>query len=431
MKRQSKVFKSLIATVISLMLIISVMPTALAASSNDSTLTALTASQPLSGPFSPAVLAYTVSLPASVGTVELTPTAAAGATFTMDGSAVASKTYTVAYGCSATATIVVTAEDGIATTTYTVTITRAMPGTSKLLSPGISTGTLSPSFDPDKQVYRLTLAESTPSVTFRPVKAAPGARMYINGVLRTSLTVSLKTGQSKMVYIKIISPTKVQRIYNFRVVREKSTNANLSALKLSPSMPLTPSFSPDTASYTITVPEHKAGVTVHAKRADSNATVYINGVKTESRYISIYNATTKVVTIKVKSQAGNVKTFTITLQRPPRIQSFCASPKVNGIPTVQINTKPAKPIKFTYSLAKHAGIGATTTLNLYQADGVTLVANLLTRSDSAGTKTFTWDGMLGGVPVAAGTYKVQLNVTYTHDLITLNAAPRTITIAVK
>ena len=99
--------------------------------STDATLSALTLSPTDISSFQSGTLTYSVDVANSVGSVTVTPTAnQASAAITVNGATVASgsgRAVIVDVG-SNTITIVVTAEDGNATESYTVTVTRAASG---------------------------------------------------------------------------------------------------------------------------------------------------------------------------------------------------------------------------------------------------------------------------------------------------------------
>jgi trimeric autotransporter adhesin len=104
-----------------------------AALSSDAALTALTTDQGTwTKPFHPSSLAYTVIVPSDVRFVTLFPTAAAGATVTVNGTPLTPGT---SFGPidlvsgNHVFTLVVTAEDGETTRTYTVTVRRLPTGT--------------------------------------------------------------------------------------------------------------------------------------------------------------------------------------------------------------------------------------------------------------------------------------------------------------
>jgi hypothetical protein len=284
---------------------------------------------------------------------------------------------------------------------------------STLTALGASAGVLAPSFDPSVNSYTLTLPENTASVTFTPVKAAAESTLYINGIVRATYTVSVRNGQSKMVYFRVVTAAGIRNIYNVKVMRDKSTNADLKRLSVN-IKGLSPAFSAAVTGYTLIVPEKRNSIVVMAKAAGPYAKVTINGRRSEARIIKIGNSSANVVTIVVTAQAGNTKTYTIALSQAPRISAFYAASRV-------LRLASAKLIKFNYRLD---GASDNTVMEI-NVGGIW--QQLMARPDTAGRQTFSWDGKLGGTPVAPGTYQVRLSATWGS----LSATPRIIRIVVK
>lgn len=404
MNRKPFVLKSVIAVAVAIALILAMVPAALADASTDSTLTALLDSSSLLTPaFSPSVTSYAIALPLSASSVTLTPTAAAGATFTIDGAAEASQAYTLDYGKSVTSTIVVTAEDGVTQTTYTVAVTRAMPGDSKLTSLGYSAGTLTPDFNPNRSFYTLTLPEGTSSVTFTPVAANPKAAVSIQGCGKPASvkTISLCKNEKKMIYIKVVAPNKVAFLYSVLVKRAPSTNDSLGSLSVS-GCTLSPAFDPAVTSYTVYVPYNKAGVKIHAAAADKLAKVLIDGHRENNRSFVIATASKKTITVKVIAQSGATQKYTLVLIRAPRILSFSAASRYSCKPVLQSG----KSLTFGYTMDKNGG---ATTLEI-NVGGTW--QTIMARADCAGRKKYVWDGTLNGTPVAQGAYAVRISAAY-------------------
>lgn len=290
------------------------------------------ASLKLSPAFSGMRFGYAVSLPASMGSVTLTAAKNDLAAMTIDGAAVAGKTVSVGCGQSKTVAIAVTSDQGNQTT-YRVTVTRAKADASRLLSLGTTAGSLSPAFDPYKTGYTLTLPESTGSVTLKPVKSVSSSRLYINGKLTSSKTFALTPGQIVKATVRVVSATGAACTYTVTIKRNPSSNANLKSLTAAGAA-LSPAFSQSVLAYTLTVPENKGSVNIKVATADSKATATINGSKATSKTISIANGQSKTVTIVVTAQSGAKKTYTVTMTRPPHINSFSATPVVFRHPLV-------------------------------------------------------------------------------------------------
>lgn len=430
MKQRPRFYKMLVAAVVSMILIASVAPVALADDttsppSTDSSLTALASTQPLSPAFDPATLTYTVLLPAAVDSVTLTPTAAAGAAFLFDNDTTPEPghTYTLsAVNTSVTSKIVVTAQDGATQTTYTVDITRVGPA--RLLSMGISAGTLSPAFDPAKfgtraNPYVLTLPEGTAKVTFTPVSSNPADRIFANGVRvrNASFSITVLNGASKRLNITLLSPAGISHTYAFVVTRAKSTDADLKKLRVNVATGLVPAFSSSVTDYTVVVPANRASVVVTAMPAGPGAKVTINGKKGPARNVKLQNGATTDVSVIVTPQdtSAPAKTYTIHFVQTLRIDRFYASPRV-------LKLSSGKPVTFYYKLD-----GASDSTALDIKVGGTWQPLMAPRADAAGLQSFQWDGTMNGSPVAAGTYQVRLSASWNG----LDAAPRIITVAVK
>lgn len=107
----------------------------------------------------------------------------------------------------------------------------------------------------------------------------------------------------------------------------KSSNANLSSLKVSPGS-FSPSFSASTTSYSMSVGESVSKVTVTAAAADSKATVSLNGVQNNIKpglntvkiTVKAEDGTTKVYSLKVTRAQGPTGTPTPTPEPLPLME---------------------------------------------------------------------------------------------------------------
>ena len=94
--------------------------------------------------------------------------------------------------------------------------------------------------------------------------------------------------------------------YTERVV-VKSGNNNLSSLKVG-NYPLNPAFKQDTTSYTVNVPYEAASVVISATKAHNKASITGTGTKN-------LNVGENTFKIKVTAENGNVKTYTVKINR--------------------------------------------------------------------------------------------------------------------
>ena len=165
------------------------------AAANNASLSAFTISRgALSPAFSTNTTSYTASVVNGVTSMIVTPTTAdANATVTVNGITVISGAASQAIALSVGAnniTVLVTAQDGVTTKTYTVTITRAPSSNANLSALKISKGTLTPVFASGTTSYTASVVNGVSSMTLTPTTADPTATIAVNGTPVTSGTAS-------------------------------------------------------------------------------------------------------------------------------------------------------------------------------------------------------------------------------------------------
>ncbi len=139
--------------------------------STDATLSALSLSDIDFGTFAPGTTSYTAEVANSVSTTTVSPTVNhAGASYVikLDGASDADGVVALGVG-SNVITVEVTAQDGQATRTYTVTVTRAAePSSDATLSSLTLSGADFGTFDPTTTSYRARVASETTETTVTP-----------------------------------------------------------------------------------------------------------------------------------------------------------------------------------------------------------------------------------------------------------------------
>jgi uncharacterized repeat protein (TIGR02543 family) len=167
----------------------------------------------LSPSFSPSRKSYTVYLDENTGSITITPAKAyAGASLTINGKKVSSKTVSVACGKSTSLTVKVAL--GRMSTTVKLTVKRAKSTNNLLSSLKASTGTLSPAFDPTVTAYTLTLPAGTARVKLTATKTSRLASLT-NGIK----TYSLKPGKPVTATIKVKAQSGAVKIYKIHITR--------------------------------------------------------------------------------------------------------------------------------------------------------------------------------------------------------------------
>jgi hypothetical protein len=276
-------------------------------------------------------LAYTISVPNTVGSVSVTPTLSeAAATMIVNGQAATSgqgRSVTLkGPGEDTTISIVVTAQNG-REKSYTITVSRGVSNNSKLGKLVISPGTLSPVFSAGTTGYKVnvpsTVAGNVTSVTVTPTLQDTTATMTVNGQAATSgqakTTPLPAPGSSVFINIVVTAQNKTQTTYSINVSRAAlGGNNNLSALTVT-SGTLAPAFSANTTNYTVDVGSGVASVTVTATVQASTASLTVNGQATPSgqgRSITLNGAgSDTAINIVVTAQNNTQKIYSVTVER--------------------------------------------------------------------------------------------------------------------
>jgi tRNA threonylcarbamoyladenosine modification (KEOPS) complex Pcc1 subunit len=450
--------------------------------SNDATLSSLIISSgTLSPAFSSNTVSYTDFVANGVSLVSVTPTRnESHATITVNGNPVTSGSASGAINLnvgSNTITVIVTAQDGITTKTYTIVVGRASPTLSSdatLSSLIISSGTLSPAFSSSTISYTDSVANGTSSVTVTPTRNESHATITVNGSSVTSGsasgTINLNTGSNTITVI-VTAQDNSTKTYTITVIRAVegvistytitpvstsinegnaltfnvtttdvpvdtelfwtvtypvaaialSNDATLSALTIS-SGTLNPSFSSGTISYIDFVANGVSSVTVTPTRNESHATITVNGssVTSGSPSSSInLNVGSNTITIVVTAQDNSTKTYTIIVSR--------ASPTLSSDATLSALTISSGILTPSFSSGTISYVDSV-------ANEVSSVTVTPTRNESHATITVNGNSVTSGSASGAINLNVGLNTitiivtsqdngTKTYTIIVSRAAP--------
>lgn len=162
--------------------------------------------------------------------------------------------------------------------------------------------------------YTLTLDETEKTVTITPKKGDDSQTITINGKRISSVTVSVDNGKHKHITIKVKQTGKKTRVYYVKVAREKSSNNDLAKLSTSAGT-FDSEFDPSVLQYNVVIDFYTPTVKVRAARADSHATLRIDGHKVTSRKYSLKPGAERTVTITVRSQINVTKTYIVHIKR--------------------------------------------------------------------------------------------------------------------
>ncbi|MEN9974519.1 MAG: hypothetical protein RLZZ282_525, partial [Verrucomicrobiota bacterium] len=217
-----------------------------------------------------------------------------------------------------TITTVVTAQDGIATKTYTLTVTRGLSTVSTLAGLALSTGTLTPAFDASTPTYTASVPNDTTSITVTPTATDSSATVKVNGTSVASGSASgpiaLAVGTNTITTVVTAQDGIATKTYTLTVTRGLSTVSTLAGLALS-SGTLTPAFAASTPTYTASVPNDTTTITVTPTATDSSATVKVNGTSVASGSasgpIALAVGTNTITTVVTAQDGTTTKTYSV------------------------------------------------------------------------------------------------------------------------
>jgi len=399
--------------------------------SNNSDLSAL---QVAPGTLSPAFTAsnssYTVDVASTVTSISVTATPEDNTTtMTINGVTVGTgqgRTVTLGSpGLSTSITVVLTAQSG-SRNTYVVVVNRAESGNNNLSTLRVTPGALSPAFTAGTLTYTADVAATVTSVTIFATKSDSNAEMS-GSITAGAGTASGQTsiqlggpGTTTSVSITVTAQNGNPKTYRVTVERAAlASNNNLSALTVTQGS-LDPGFAPSTTTYTVDVATTVTSVTVTATKADSNASMVVNGQGTSSdqgRDIALgAPGSNTSISIVVTAANGNPKTYSITVSRAapasdnnlraltvssgtltlPLVPSFARSVTNytvevgSSISTVAISATKSDP-DAVMSGSVTAGAGVATGQATIQLDGpgTSKVASIIVTAPNQTSKTYT------------------------------------------
>jgi len=368
----------------------------------------------LSPVFATGVNSYTAGVKNGVGSTTVTPTTTdPNATVTVNGTAVtsgsASGPIRLNVGAN-TINVKVTAQDGITTQTYTVTVTRAgapIDGLSGLL---LSAGIKNPIFQTSVTTYTASVANAVSSITVTPTTVDPNATVKVDGITVASGTPSgpepLNVGPNAITITVTAQDGSTTKTYTLTVTRAGSTNANLSSLKFNPGQ-ITPVFTSAVTSYTANVVNAVSSTIVTPTTADPNATITVNGIAAESGSPTApitLNVGPNTITTQVTAQDGSTtKTYTVIVTRAGAPDALLTSLKLSAgtkVPVFGSST-------FSYTEDVSHGVSTITVTPTAKDPDATIMVNNATVASGA-----TSDPL----PLNVGSNTITIDVTASDGL---------------
>ena len=347
----------------------------------------------LSPAFSASTISYTASVSNATASMTVTPTRAqADATLKVNGAAVVSGTPSGAIPLAVGVTpitVLVTAQDGTTTKTYTLNVTRAAPPSNNadLANLVNSVGTLSPAFNAATISYTASVSNTTTSITVTPTLAQADATVTVNGAPVISETPSLEVplivGVTPITILVTAQDGATTKTYTVDVTRAAPPSNDADLANLEPGVgTLSPAFSASTIGYTATVSNTTTSITVTPTLAQADATVTVNGAPvisgTPSLEVPLIVGVTPI-TILVTAQDGTTtKTYTIDTIRDPLSNNADLADLASSVGTLS-PTFNAATIDYTTGVS-YATTSMTITPTLAQADASVTVNGITATS---------------------------------------------------
>lgn len=265
-----------------------------------------------------------VKVDQTVTTTKFTPTVnESHATIKINGRSMASgrqsSGWNLAMGAN-TFNIVVTAENGTDTKTYTVVITRKVFSTnSKLKSLSTNLGSLDSAFSSSKTSYSKTVAYAISKATFTISADDSNASVMVEGQplnSSASATVNLQSGLN-VVDVVVTAESGAITTYKVSITRSAaSTNSKLKSLTLSVGA-LDPAFSSSKLTYSVTVASSVASLVLTVIKDDALASIKVGDSSPDSQNaITLQPAVgDNTFLIQVTAESGAKTTYTLNVKR--------------------------------------------------------------------------------------------------------------------
>ncbi len=216
----------------------------------------------------------------------------------------------------------VTAEDGVTTKNYVLTIVREASSDADLTNITLSGKPLSGGFDRATSTYYEYIANNITSMTVAATTSDVQATYTINGLESAGgVPIPLVVGENVVTVVVTAADQSTIKEYTVTIVRAASSNASLLELTMTDlsdnAIALSPV--PGTFSYNATVQNEISVAKLSPVVDDANAStsVFVNGVWVEDLNAVPLTTGLNVIEVRVTAQDGSMKMYTINLVRNP------------------------------------------------------------------------------------------------------------------
>ena len=276
--------------------------------------------------FASGTTTYTAAVGHGVTETTVTATVAVGASYEVKLNGVTDQDGVVplTVGARNVISVVVTAQDGESSQTYSVTVTRAGSADASLSALSLSGVTLTPAFATGTAAYTASVANSVTETTVTATAAAGAAyEIKLNGVVDEDGIVGLVVGSGNVIAVVVTAQDgETTQTYSVTVTRAGSSEASLSGLSLMGDggkvFALSPAFAAGTTEYTAAVDHDVSAVTVTVSvvSAGSAYEIRIGGVVDQDGIVPLAVGAGNVITVIVTAQDGErSQTYYVTVTR--------------------------------------------------------------------------------------------------------------------
>lgn len=282
--------------------------------------------RPLSPAFSPGVTGYVVTVSNQTTSVAVIATLANPqlAKMKVNNQSVPSGQgvgVTLTPGSNPVAVLVEETASSGETRIYNLVINRAAPGSNKLATLVLSTGSLSPSFNGDQTSYSAAVPFATTQVIVTATAEDPAAQLTINNQAvpngRPSPAIPLNVGANNIVVV-VTAQNGSTRSYTVVITRQ--ANINLASLAVSAGA-LSPPFNKEVTEYQVNTPNATTSTTITATIEQAGSTLAINGQPVASGQVFgpvplVVGPNSFAVSVMAPDRI-TVKTYTVVINRAP------------------------------------------------------------------------------------------------------------------
>lgn len=226
--------------------------------------------------------------------------------------------------------VVVTAEDGITTKTYTINV-RRLSNDSKLSSLTVTSdpvGTFSPTFSSTfLNYYTYTAAPTVSKVNIQATVNDKGNAQIISG------TGEFDIDDNPSINVTVQAEDGSQSIYVVKLVRRKSNNAYLKSLSID-GYNLNKAFNKEDTLYTANVAGSVTSVNISAEVEDTGKATIVYGTGPQP-----LNVGSNTIQVRVKAEDNSTKDYTITITRAPKQVAALTDLTVDNVTVPEFNEK--------------------------------------------------------------------------------------------